>query len=129
MPQDGEGAMLSAFVSLYQSTGQRSWLAAAESLAGSIIMWLEPFDDGSEYDGIALRGFVTLYAVDHTPRWYRFVTSLASVIIHTARSAPGIYLKPWGGGRSVPGAAPDMLRTDASSLMVFAALATVPPPN
>jgi uncharacterized protein YyaL (SSP411 family) len=129
MPQDGEGAMLAAFVSLYQSTGRPSWLAEAEHLAGSIIEWLEPFDDGSEYDGIALRGFVTLYAADHDPRWYEFVTSLASVIIHTARSAPGVYLKPWGGGSSVPGAVPDMLRTDASCLMVFAALATVPAPE
>jgi hypothetical protein len=129
MPQDGEGAMLSAFVSLYQSTGQGSWLTEAQNLAGSIIKWLEPFDDGSEYDGIALRGFVTLYAADHDPRWYKFVTSVASVVIHTARSAPGVYLKPWGGGKSVPGAVPEMLRTDASSLMVFAALATVAPPN
>jgi Glycosyl hydrolase family 76 len=129
MPQDGEGAMVSAFVSLYQSTGQGSWLTEAEDLAGSIIKWLEPFDDGSEYDGITLRGFVTLYAADHDPRWYKFVTSLASVVIHTARSAPGVYLKPWGGGRSVPGAVPEMLRTDASSLMVFAALAMVAPPN
>jgi len=129
MPQDGEGAMLSAFVSLYQSTGRGSWLIEAQNLAGSIIKWLEPFDDGSEYDGIALRGFVTLYAADHDPRWYKFVTSLASVVIHTARSAPGVYLKPWGGGQSVPGAVPEMLRTDASSLMVFAALAMVAPPN
>ena len=129
MPNDGEGAMLSAMVTLYQATHHRSWLAEAERFAPNIIKWLEPFDDGSQYDGIMLRGFVTLYAQDHNPRWYRFVTSMASVIITTARTAPGVYLKPWGGGSKVPGAVPGMLRTDASSLMVFADLATVKAPR
>jgi hypothetical protein len=128
MPNDGEGAMVSAMVTLYQATRQRFWLAEAEKLAGNIIKWLEPFDDGSQYDGIMLRGFVALYAQDHNARWYRFVTSMASVIIATARTAPGVYLKPWGGGSKVPGAVPGMLRTDASSLIVFGDLATVNAP-
>ena len=75
-----------------------------------------------------LRGFVALYAQDHNARWYSFVTSMASVILHTARTAPGVYLKAWGGG-TIPGAVPGMLRTDASSLMVFADLATVNAPK
>jgi hypothetical protein len=129
MPTDGEGAMLSAMVTLYQTTHDRFWAAAAERFAGNIIKWLEPFDNGSQYDGIMLRGFVALYAQDHNARWYKFVTSMASVIIATARTAPGVYLKPWGGGSKVPGAVPGMLRTDASSLMVFADLATVNAPK
>ena len=129
MPTDGEGAMLSAMLTLYQATHRRFWLAEAEKFAGNIIKWLEPFDDGSQYDGIMLRGFVALYAQDHNARWYKFVTSMASVIIKTARTAPGVYLKPWGGGSKVPGAVPGMLRTDASSLMVFADLATVKAPK
>jgi len=128
MPHDGEGAMLSAMVTLYQATHQRSWLAEAERFAPNIIKWLEPFNDGPQYDGIMLRGFVALYAQDHNARWYSFVTSMASVILHTARTAPGVYLKAWGGG-TIPGAVPGMLRTDASSLMVFADLATVNAPK
>lgn len=131
MPHDGEGAMLAAMVTLYQTTHHRFWLAEAETFAGNIIKWLEPFDDGPQYDGILLRGFVTLYAQDHRVRWYKFLTAMASIILDTARTAPGVYLKPWGGGsvRSIPGAAPRMLRTDASSLMVFADLATVSAPK
>ena len=129
MPHDGEGAMLSAMVTLYQATHHRFWLAEAERFAPNIIRWLEPFDDGPQYDGILLRGFVALYAQDHNARWYAFVTSMASVILDTARTAPGVYLKPWGGGTKVPGAVPGMLRTDASSLMVFADLATVSAPK
>ncbi len=130
MPNDGEGTMVSAMVTLYQTTHRHSWLTEAERLAGNIITWLEPFDDGPQYDGVMLRGFVALYAQDHQARWYRFVTSMASVIIRTARTAPGVYLKPWGGGGSrIPSAVPGMLRTDASSLMVFADLATVPAPK
>ena len=100
MPHDGEGAMLSAMVTLYQATHHRSWLVEAERFAPNIIKWLEPFDDGPQYDGILLRGFVALYAQDHNPRWYDFVTSMASVILRTARTAPGVYLKAWGGGAS-----------------------------
>jgi hypothetical protein len=129
MPTDGEGAMLSAMVTLYQTTRDRSWASAAEKFAGNIIKWLEPFDNGPQYDGIMLRGFVALYAQDHNARWYRFVTSMASVIIAAARTAPGVYLKPWDGAPKVPGAVPGMLRTDASSLMVFADLATVKAPK
>ena len=117
--------MLSAMVTLYQTTHHRSSLAEAEKFAGNIIKWLEPFDNGSQYDGIMLRALVALYAQDHDTRWYKFVTSLASVVIDTARTPPGVYLKPWGGGTKMPG----MLRTDASSLMVFADLATVRAPK
>lgn len=129
MPTDGEGAMLSAMVTLYQTTHHRFWAAAAEKFAGNIIRWLEPFDNGPQYDGIMLRGFVALYAQDHNARWYKFVTSMASVIIAHARTAPGVYLKPWDGAPKVPGAVPGMLRTDASSLMVFADLATAKAPK
>jgi rhamnogalacturonyl hydrolase YesR len=128
MPHDGEGAMLSAMVTLYQATHERSWLAEAERFAPNIIKWLEPFDDGPQYDGIMLRGFVALYAQDHSTRWYTFLTSMASLILQTARNAPGVYLKAWGGG-PIPSAVPGMLRTDTSSLMVFADLATVSAPK
>jgi glycosyl hydrolase family 76 len=134
MPHDGEGAMLSAMVTLYQSTHQRSWLNEAETFAGAIIKYLEPLQDGPQYDGILMRGFVTLYAQDHNVRWYDFLASVATIVIE-ARTAPGVYLKPWGGdnkfggGSEIPSAVPNMLRSDASSVMFFADMATVKAPK
>jgi hypothetical protein len=129
MPNDGIGALLAAMTTLCQATGDRSWCGEAETFAGNILKWLEPFDDGSEYDAILIRGFITLYAEDHKERWYHFATSMATVIIKNAESAPGVYLNGWDGEKTTPGAVPNMLRTDASSLAVFADLATVPAPK
>ena len=129
MPNDGIGALLAAMTTLCQATGDRSYCGEAETYAANILKWLEPFDDGSEYDAILVRGFITLYAEDHKERWYHVATSMATVIIKNAESAPGVYLNGWDGEKSTPGAVPNMLRTDASSLEVFADLATVPAPG
>jgi hypothetical protein len=134
MPHDGEGAMLSAMVTLYQSTHKRSWLNEAEKFAGAIIKYLEPLQDGPQYDSIMMRGFVTLYAQDHNSRWYDFLASVATIVLE-ARTAPGVYLLPWGGvnkfgsGSRIPSAVPNMLRSDASSLAFFADMATIKAPN
>ncbi len=127
MPHDGEGAMLAAITSLCETTGRRSWCAAAEKLAPAEITWLAPFSDGPQYDAVLVRGLLTLYAHDHNPRWYRFAVAIARLITLHARTGPGLYLRGWD-GRPVPSATPGMLRTDAGSIDVLADLATVAPP-
>jgi len=129
MPNDGMGALLAAMTTLCQATGDRSWCGEAETFAGNILKWLEPFDDGAQYDAILVRGFITLYAEDHKESWYHFATSMATEIIKNAKTARGVYLNGWDGTKTTPGSAPNMLRTQASSLEVFADLATVPAPK
>jgi hypothetical protein len=130
MPHDGEGAMMSAMVALCRATGHRSWCHEAERLGKAAMVWLAPFGDGPQYDSILLRGYVDLYRVDHQARWYRFAAQLAALVNQNARTSPGVYLRGWD-GRAVPNVSPDMLRTDAGSIGVFADLATVkrPPPS
>jgi hypothetical protein len=128
MPHDGEGAMLSAMVTLCQATRDHSWCSEAERLANAETVWLAPFTDGPQYDSILIRGLLNLYTVDHRPRWYRFAAELAALIVKNAPTSSGVYLRGWDGA-AVPGASPGMLRTDAGSISVFADLATVTPPT
>jgi hypothetical protein len=128
MPHDGEGAMLSAMVTLCQATRHHSWCSEAEGLGNAETVWLAPFTDGPQYDSILIRGLLNLYAVDHQPRWYRFAAELAALIVKNARTSSGVYLRGWDGA-AVPSALPGMLRTDAGSISVFADLATVNPPT
>lgn len=128
MPHDGEGAMLAAITTLCEATGNQSWCKATEKLAAAEIVWLAPFSDGPQYDSVLVRGLLTLYAHDHNTRWYRFAVAIAQLIQTHAKTAPGVYLRGWD-GRPVPSSAPEMLRTDAGSIAVFADLATVAPPS
>jgi hypothetical protein len=129
MPHDGEGTMVSAFVTLGQATGVKSWYTKAESLGLADVKWLGPFNNGPQYEAILVRGMLSLYAYDHNARWYKFAKGQAERITAHARTAPGVYLHNWNGSKKVPGSVANMLRTDAASISVFADLATVVPPK
>jgi hypothetical protein len=56
-------------------------------------------------------------------------TQTAQRILSDAQSSSGVFLNAWDGSSSVPGSVPGMLRTDASSLSVLAALVAAAPPS
>lgn len=116
-----------------------SWCSWAEALAahtafgvtiggGTFDAYL-PLNDGPEWDDIYVRGLISLYRYDHDSRWYSVATQTAQRILDYAQSSSGVFLKAWNGSSSVPGSVPGMLRTDASSLSVLAALAGAAPPS
>jgi hypothetical protein len=115
-----------------------SWCSWAESLAADTAFGITlgggtyggflPLNDGPEWDDIYVRDLLSLYAYDHDPRWYGVATQTAQRILADAQNSSGVFLKAWDGSPSVPGSVPGMLRTDASSLSVLAALAAAPPP-
>jgi len=129
MPDDGEGALVAAFATLCQATGVRSWCGKAESLATADVRWLAPFNEGPQYEAILVRGLLTLYSYDQRAKWYKFAVKQANRVLAHAATAPATYLDNWNGAASFSGAVPNMLRTDAASVSVFADLATVVPPR
>jgi Glycosyl hydrolase family 76 len=129
VPNDGEGALVAAFATLCKATGNRSWCGRAESLATADVRWLAPFNEGPQYETILVRGLLTLYSYDHRAKWYKFAVSQANRVLKHARTAPATYLRNWNGAASFPNAVPNMLRTDAASVSLFADLATVAPPK
>lgn len=88
-----------------------------------------PLDNGPEWDDIYVRGLLSLYGYDHDPRWYEVASQTAQSILTYAQTSSGVFLKTWNGSSAVPGSVPGMLRTDASSLSVLAALAAATPPS
>jgi hypothetical protein len=129
MPHDAEGAMIDAFETLCQATGQQDWCSRAEQLAGAGVLWFLPLVNGPQYDAIFLRALLALSAADHNPRWYGVVTHYAQKILQNASLSNGLFLLGWNGSSSIPGTAPGMLRTHAASVSVFAWLAATPPPS
>ena len=116
-----------------------SWCSWAEALATHTAFGVTdgngthggflPLDDGPEWDDIYVRDVLALYAYDHDARWYDVAAQTAQRILANAQSSPGVFLKAWDGSTSVPGSVPGMLRTDASSLSVLAAMAASAPPS
>ncbi len=129
MPHDAEGAMIDSFETLCVASHQQAWCNRAESLAGQGVLWFLPLDNGPQYDAIFLRALLALYAQDHQALWYSVVAGNAQRILQHARLGSGLFLLGWDGSTSIPGADPDMLRTDAASVSVFAWLAATPPPS
>ena len=87
-----------------------------------------PLNDGPQYDAYYVRGLLALYAYNHDASLYRLATDTAQRIVSNAQGSNGLFLKDWNGATNVPGADPGQLRTDAASLSVLAALASVPAP-
>ncbi|MBV8217062.1 MAG: hypothetical protein JO325_01250 [Solirubrobacterales bacterium] len=114
-----------------------SWCSWAEALAAHTAFGVRigggtydgylPLNDGPEWDDIYVRGLLSLYGYDHDSRWYGVANQTAQRILAYAQSSSGLFLKAWNGSSSVPGSVPGMLRTDASSLSVLAALAGAAP--
>jgi hypothetical protein len=128
VPNDGSGALVAAFATLCQTTGNQSWCSEAENLATADVNWLAPFNEGPQYETILIRGLLTLYSYDHRPKWYWFAVAQANRVLLLARTAPATYLRNWNGAASFSGTVPNMLRTDAASVSLFADLSTVAPP-
>jgi hypothetical protein len=133
MPRDGEGAMLGAFTTLcvskapaLSSIGQ--WCSRAESFGTSTWQQFFPLTAGPQYDAVYLRDLLGLYSYDHMSQWYRAATGTATQILHNAQEPNGLFLRAWNGSTAVPGSVPNMLRTHAASVSVFAALAAAQPP-
>jgi hypothetical protein len=134
MPHDGEGAMLGAFTSLCESGAAApssigSWCSRAESFATVTVQQFFPLSAGPSIDAVYLRDLLALYAHDHNAQWYSQANGEAGQILHHARASNGLFLKAWDGSSSIPGVAPNSLRTHAASVSVFAALAAVPAPG
>ena len=134
MPHDGEGAMLAAFTALCTSGAPApsaigSWCTKAETFAGATVNSFFPLNAGPQIDSIYVRGLLALYAHDHTARWFAAASTTAARILHNAREPNGLFLRAWDGSHTIPGVAPNSLRTHASSVSVFAALAAVPAPH
>jgi hypothetical protein len=136
MPHDGEGAMLAAFTALCEKGTKAplkigTWCARAESFAATTLSPTNaffPLKAGPQIDSVYLRDLLTLYGHDHKARWYNAVANAAAGIYKKARKPNGLFLKAWDGSSAVLASAPNMLRTHAASVSVFASLAAAPAP-
>jgi glycosyl hydrolase family 76 len=145
MPEDGEGAMLSAMVTLCD-TGLSGtlWCVAASNLAGNLWRWMPTLDTpsgpggalnaGPQYDTILLRGFTDLVAYDEAHHadptlWYDFITTNADLITPSPANS-NRYPLNWNGSASIPGwpaGTTGQLQTQAANASVFADLARIAP--
>ena len=124
-----------------------SWCSWADGLANHTAFGVNPgnktydayfpLNNGPQWDAIYVRGIISFYDYAYQnkldprlqARLYQAVTKTADQIASHARTSGGLFLKTWTGSTRIPDGGPNMLRTHASSVSVFAALATAPPPS
>ncbi|MFL5823627.1 MAG: glycoside hydrolase family 76 protein [Solirubrobacteraceae bacterium] len=84
-----------------------------------------PLNDNPQTDAVYVRGLLDLYRHDHNHWWYDTAVNSATRILQHSRDRRGLYLRSWSGGHKMRDTDPDMLRTHAASVSVFAMLALV----
>ena len=121
-----QGMMIGAHLELCRVLEQPAYCAKAQALGRASLLAF-PADAAWTpiADGIYLRHLLDLYRYDRDPRWYGIALRNARRALRNSRGRSGLFLKDWA-GRPVPG---DLLRTHASSVALFAWLATVAPPS
>lgn len=134
MPHDGEGAILAAFSTLCASGASApssigSWCSRAESFGFTTVQQFFPLSVSPQIDAPYLRDLIALYDQDHKQQWYTQAVGEARQILKHAQEPNGLFLRAWDGSKSIPGSVPNMLRTHAASVSVFAALAAAPAPG
>jgi Glycosyl hydrolase family 76 len=121
-----EGMMISAHVSLCNTTKQQRWCKRAQDIAAASLNEfpiVAPW--APETDVIYLRGFLDLYAKDRDPRWYSVVYANAVSARAKARDAESLWSLGWDGKWASP---PGTLYTTAATVQLFAWLAATTPP-
>lgn len=120
-----EGMMIGAEAVLCRSLHRAAYCRNAEALAqASTVAFPPSYHWAPETDAIYLRWVLELYRTNHDARWYQLADARAQQALANARDADGLFTKNWDGSF----ASNDRLLTDAGTLMLFAALATVPAP-
>jgi hypothetical protein len=126
-----EGPLIYAQELLCQSTGERALCARAESLKTTALHrfgYLLSF--APQYDAIYLQWMLALYGADHDPALYTMASANARAAETNALDSRGLYLNSWSGGAlGAQFAQPNMLRTDAATVSLFAWLAVYPGPS
>ncbi len=116
-----------------------SWCSWAEALATKTdlgvpskgyerVDHIVPLNDNPQTDAVYVRGLLDLYQHDHNHLWYDTAVNSATRILHNSRGHRGLFLRAWNGAHQILGSKQGMLRTQAASVSVFAALALIPPP-
>ena len=122
-----EGSMIQAHQVLCQATGDRSLCDRAAFLARRADARFQALSMGPQFDTIYLR---TMLAYGHDAgdgRWRQLAQDEAQRALSNARVASGLYLRAWDGSdMSGHQAEPNMLRTHAATVSVFAWLAATP---
>lgn len=115
-----------------------SWCSWAEALANKTDLGVPslqflhvdaivPLNDNPQTDAVYVRGLLDLYQHDHNHLWYDTAINSATRILHNSRGRGGLFLRAWNGSRKILGSEPGMLRTQAASVSVFAALSLIRP--
>src|SRR3954454_3464687 len=120
-----EGPMIEAFGVLCKATGDGSWCARAEDLAGRAVERFLTLTMGPQCDSIYIRSLLELYRRDGHRRWYDVAAAVAKRAAVEARGTRGLYTRAWD-GRPIstvakrPGTPPGKLSTHAATTSVLA---------
>lgn len=121
-----EGMMIGAHVTLCRVLRQASYCRRAEALAAASARAFPPsYHWANETDAIYYRWLLTLYAKDRNARWYDLASRWAQRALTNARAGNALFTRHWDG---TPANTRRML-TPGGTLLMLAAIASVPPPR
>ena len=121
-----EGMMIGAHATLCRVLHKKSFCAKGEKLAAaSARAFPLGYHWATETDAIYYRWLLTLYEVNHNPRWYRLAQRWANRALANSRDSRGLYTKRWDGSY----ADARRLLTPGGTLMLLAAVAAAPHPG
>jgi hypothetical protein len=122
-----EGPMIYAHRVLCDATGDQSLCQRAAFLAGRASQRFQELSMGPQFDAIYLRTMLAYGRAAHDGRWRQLAQGEAQRALSNSRVPSGLYLRAWDGSdMSGHQADPNMLRTDAATVSVFAWLAATP---
>ena len=106
---------------------ERRWrhLAGHEARAAALRAFRPSYHWATETDAIYYRWLLTLYEIDHNPRWYRAADRWAQKALENARDTRGLFTRRWDG----TSADVRRLLTPGGTLMLLAAVAAAPAPR
>ena len=123
-----QGMMIGADLALCDATREPGDCVRAERLGQAALTEFPTatLDWSSTADGIYLRFLLDLYSHDRNRVWYDAVYAAAQRALLNAPTDDGLYLRSWGGQPVKP---PNLLRTHAGTVELFAWMATAAPPG
>jgi hypothetical protein len=121
-----QGMMIGAHAVLCRVLHRRAYCQKGERLAvASMRAFPLSYHWSPQTDAIYLRWTLSLWAVDRDIRLYRLADYWAQKAMANARDARGLFVRRWDGEY----AGRDQVITHGGTLMLFAAVAAVPPPG
>jgi hypothetical protein len=125
-----EGAMDAADDALCEATAIQYWCDQNDQLIDRTLARFPTLNMGPQFDAVYLRALLYDYADTMDPRLYALASQVASQALAHAANAEGLYLNAWDGTSVIlHDGVPGLLQTHAATVSVFAALATVAPPQ